>query len=74
MPDPCFPELQTQSCVRSWNPQGWVLNVVLAPDGTDVPTSPVCRRIDNAMVKAIARAFRWRDLLENGTHATIAEI
>jgi hypothetical protein len=26
------------------------------------------------MVKAIARAFRWRELLENGTHATIAEI
>ena len=26
------------------------------------------------MVKAIARAFRWRGLLENGTHATIAEI
>jgi hypothetical protein len=26
------------------------------------------------MVKAIARAFRWREMLENGTHATIAEI
>ena len=26
------------------------------------------------MVKAIARAFRWRELLENGTHATAAEI
>ena len=26
------------------------------------------------MVKAIARAFRWRELLEDGTHATIAEI
>src|SRR5437588_514561 len=32
------------------------------------------RRVDNAMVKAIARAFRWREMLENGTHATIAEI
>jgi hypothetical protein len=32
------------------------------------------RRIDNAIVKAIARAFRWRDLLEKGTHATITEI
>jgi hypothetical protein len=28
----------------------------------------------NAMVKAIARAFRWREMLENGAHATIAEI
>ena len=26
------------------------------------------------MVKAIARAFRWRHLLESGKHATIAEI
>jgi hypothetical protein len=26
------------------------------------------------MVKAIARAFRWREMLENGTHATIREI
>ena len=33
-----------------------------------------CRRIDNAMVKAVARAFRWREMLENGTHATIVEI
>jgi len=26
------------------------------------------------MVKAVARAFRWREMLENGTYATIAEI
>ena len=26
------------------------------------------------MVTAIARAFRWRQMLENGTHATIAEV
>ena len=26
------------------------------------------------MVKAIARAFRWREMRENGTYATIAEI
>ena len=25
-------------------------------------------------MKAIARAFRWREMLERGTHATIAEI
>jgi hypothetical protein len=48
--------------------------LVLAPDGTNVTTAPVCRHIDNAMVKAIARAFRWREMLENGSHVTIAEI
>ena len=26
------------------------------------------------MVKAIARAFRWRDMLESGEYATIREI
>ena len=48
--------------------------LVLAPDGTERTPAPVTRHIDNAMVKAIARAFRWRDMLESGTHATIAEI
>jgi hypothetical protein len=48
--------------------------LVLAPDGTSYTGAAPHRRIDNAMVKAIARAFRWREQLENGTHATIAEI
>jgi hypothetical protein len=48
--------------------------LVLAPDGAEVTATPITRHVDNAMVKAIARAFRWRDMLENGTHATIAEI
>lgn len=48
--------------------------LIVAPDGTNVIASPVCRYIDNALVKAIARAFRWREMLETGTHATIAEI
>jgi hypothetical protein len=26
------------------------------------------------MIKAVARAFRWREILESGAHATIAEI
>jgi hypothetical protein len=48
--------------------------IVLAPDGAEVTPTPVTRHIDSAMVKAIARAFRWREMLENGTHATIVEI
>jgi hypothetical protein len=48
--------------------------LVLAPDGTADTWAAPCRRIDNAMVKAIARAFRWRQMLENGTYGTIAEI
>ena len=47
--------------------------LVLAPDGT--PKAPSARaRIDNALVKAVARAYRWRKLIETGVYATIEEI
>ena len=49
--------------------------VVLAPDGTIGDAHKLfCQKVDSAMVKAVARAFRWREMLENGTHATVAEI
>jgi hypothetical protein len=31
-------------------------------------------RVDSAMVKAIARAHRWRQMLESGVHTTITEL
>lgn len=31
-------------------------------------------RIDNTMVKAIARAFRWRRLMEGGQFASVTEL
>lgn len=31
------------------------------------------RRIDNTLVKALARAFRWKRMLETGEFATIAD-
>ena len=48
--------------------------LVLAPDGSDISAAPVTRHIDNTMVKAIARAFRWREMLEDGKYATVREI
>ena len=48
--------------------------LILAPDGTNITAGPVRRHIDNAMVKAIARAFRWREMLETGRYATVREI
>jgi hypothetical protein len=48
--------------------------LVLAPDGAEVTAAPVTRHVDNAMVKAMARAFRWRHMLESGEYATIREI
>ena len=49
--------------------------VVLAPDGmAHDPRRLRCQQPDNAMVKALARAFRWREMLETGRYATVAEI
>ena len=31
-------------------------------------------RVDNAMVKALARAFRWREMLDTGVHATLEDL
>lgn len=39
------------------------------PDGAAQP-----RRADNTLVKALARAFRWKRMLESGEFATIAEL
>jgi hypothetical protein len=36
--------------------------------------SPDRPRVDNAMVKALGRAFRWRKLLETGAYGTIEEL
>ena len=49
--------------------------IVLAPDGTESnPSQLVCQQPDNAMVKALARAFRWREMLEGGSYATVRDI
>jgi hypothetical protein len=34
----------------------------------------VSRRADPAMVKAVARAFRWKRMLETGRYASVSEI
>ena len=47
--------------------------LVISPDGVPSWAEPRTR-IDNTMVKALARAFRWRKLLETGVYATVEEI
>ena len=41
---------------------------VTSPDGPPRP------HVDNAMVKALARAFRWRQMLDEGVCGTIEEL
>src|SRR5262249_49003501 len=47
--------------------------VMLTPDGTSA-WAPPRARVDSAMVKAIARAYRWRGMLEQGEYASITEL
>jgi hypothetical protein len=45
--------------------------LVVTPDGAEWAPRP---RVDNAMVKALARAFRWRKMLDEGVHTTIEDL
>ena len=47
--------------------------LVIAPEGTENWALPR-PRVDNTMVKAIARAYRWKQLLESGEFATIHDL
>ena len=47
--------------------------VIVLPDGTQGNPAPKAT-IDNTMIKAIARAFRWQKLLENGTYGCLEDI
>jgi L-ascorbate metabolism protein UlaG (beta-lactamase superfamily) len=45
--------------------------LVVTPDGAAWAPRP---RVDNAMVKALAGAFRWRRMLDEGVHATLEDL
>jgi hypothetical protein len=46
--------------------------VIVAPPGCDDWAPPP--RIDNTLIKALARAHRWRRMLESGEYGTLAEM
>jgi hypothetical protein len=46
--------------------------LILSPDGAR--WSQPRARIDNTLVKAVARAHRWKQMLESGEYATINEL
>jgi hypothetical protein len=45
--------------------------LVVTPDGSTWAPRP---RVDSAMVKALARAFRWRKMLDEGVHAALGGV
>jgi hypothetical protein len=50
--------------------------VVITPDGSPslLPRESRSRKADPTLVKALARAFRWKRMLETGQYASISEI
>lgn len=44
---------------------------VVTPDGSPLVRQP---EIDNALIKALARAHRWQRMLESGQYASLTEL
>ncbi len=51
--------------------QSRIRRLIIAPANTGVRKTA---RHDSTLLKAVARAFRWQRLLENGTYATIRQL
>jgi hypothetical protein len=46
--------------------------LVVAPDSA--PWSPPKARIDSTLIKALARAYRWKKMLDDGRYGTVTEL
>ena len=62
----------TVSIPMEFKPRGG-RKLVVSPDGVPAWAAPRSR-LDDTLVKALARAFRWRKLLETRIHGTVDEI
>ena len=47
--------------------------LVVAPDGT-AGWWPPRARIDSTLIKALARAHRWKKMLDDGRYGTVTEL
>nr|WP_254452517.1 hypothetical protein [Roseicella sp. DB1501] len=48
--------------------------LVIAPDGGALGAAPARTRAEPALVKALARAHRWKRLLESGRYGSLGEL
>lgn len=46
--------------------------LVVAPDGA--PWSAPKARVDNTLIKALARAHRWKKMLDDGRYGSVTEL
>jgi len=47
--------------------------VILIPDGSPA-WAPTKARIDNTLLKALARAHRWKQMIESGKYGSLTEL
>src|SRR5262245_9017053 len=67
-PDPAVVIIKVPFAVRKRGGR----KLVLAPDGAPLPS--LTSQLDNTLLKALARAFRWRKLLETDTYGTVEDL
>jgi hypothetical protein len=48
--------------------------LILTPAGSPAWPSPKPAAVDNTLVKAIARAHRWKRMMEGGEYASVSEL
>src|SRR5262245_53060623 len=48
--------------------------LIVSPEGASLSPASRRPRIDNVLLKALARAFRWQGMLDDGTYGTIKEL
>jgi len=48
--------------------------LMITPDGDAARPEPAAPIVDEALVRALARAFRWRAMLESGKYATARDL
>lgn len=48
--------------------------LVVSPDGTVGSLPPSRARIDSTLIKALARAHRWKRMLDEGRYGSISEL
>ena len=48
-------------------------NLVVAPDGSQA-WAPQRARVDSTLIKALARAHRWKRMLDDGRYGSVSEL
>lgn len=48
--------------------------LIIAPNGAAMDAAPKRPSVDNVLLKALGRAFRWQKFLDEGTYSTIKEL